>query len=27
MRDTFRHVFLGEGERPASSWLSASERS
>ena len=27
MRDTFRHVFLGEGERPAASWLSASERS
>ena len=27
MRDTFRHVFLGEGDRPVATWLSASEHS
>ena len=27
MRDTFRHVFLGECRRPIATWLSASERS
>jgi glycosyltransferase involved in cell wall biosynthesis len=27
LRDTFRHVFMGEGERPVATWLSSSERS